>query len=89
MESSEDIYYCNEYRPRGVEEDCIACPSGAVCDQGQIIGCFEDYTFVNNQKCILKSKFEEIHIEMSHFIEDLAASLNGINQCYEEGIFNF
>lgn len=83
LEVSDEIVYCNndDY----YMDDCTKCPKGSICDDGRIIGCFDRYILVNEEKCIPESDLQELEINLSNFSFELASSLNGFNKCYNQG----
>ena len=89
MHKKEHIVYCNSRHFRyGDLDPCEQCPKGAVCYDGEIIDCENKYLFVNEEKCIPKSYFNDLVLEMVEFTLNLVATVNGQNLCLNQSEFD-
>lgn len=84
IESLNQIVFCDSIDNQF--EDCQPCPiEAALCLNGKIIECEDNFQLINHEKCINIEDLNELCSEMTDYIYKLLSEINGSNLCYNQG----
>lgn len=84
MSQNNSLIYCDNGK-FDEKDDCLVCPRGSICRNGQIRNCASNFDLIQGQICIDRSKLSLLASQMLNWVLELSSLLNGHNLCQGTG----